>query len=360
MQTVGALFWLAIILRLLLLAAASPGLLMNAWLSMHLGCSLPVGALEGLSVTGVFGVFFWSTKRIRELLESEPQKARRAFLSGTVATTFSILAMARGTHRVEVSHFDLPLRDLADSLEGLRLVVLSDLHRGPAVSNGYLRSVIAKVNHLQPDIVALPGDFVSKSPSYFLDIAELLSSLKPRIATFATLGNHDHWESAELASEALKRAGVILLHNRCVHLNGERGMEGESDAALCFVGVDDLWAGRPDLEAALEGSVQGVPRILLSHNPDFAEEQAALALRERIDVQFSGHTHGGQVVLPGIGPVAMGSRYGLKYLAGFAQGPGWPVFVTRGIGTSSLPVRVGADPEIAVFTLQRDASRTLL
>ncbi len=352
MHTFKYVFWVAIAFRFLLLTLVAPALFLNGWMNLNLGWVLPQWLTLGASAVAVATLFAVGRRRLRDLVEAEPVRARRAFLAGSTVTALAVAGVVSESRHVLVRSMELPLKDLPPELKGLKMAVLSDLHRGPVVSKDYLARVVEMVNRQQPDLVLLPGDFVSKSSVYFDDIATLLGDLKPKIATVATLGNHDHWEGREVAHQALERAGAHLLHNRCLHLGLDRKLGGNAPPGLCLVGVDDLWAGEPDLAQALQGASSQVPRVLLSHNPDFAEEQAALDLGQRIDLQLSGHTHGGQVVIPGVGPVASGSNYGVKYLAGWAQGPAWPVFTTRGVGTSVLPVRVGAEPEIVVFTLQ--------
>ncbi|MCA9790164.1 MAG: metallophosphoesterase [Candidatus Eremiobacteraeota bacterium] len=340
---------LAQALRVGLTAVAAPATAIEGVLWIHTGVGLPHHAVLFL----VFLVYV----SLADVVRTAPAESggarltRRAFLASGGAT-LAVAAYGAGYEREHLtfSHRDLPLRDLPPSLEGRRLVLLSDLHRGPLVSMDYLHEVIKKVNALQPDLVLLPGDFISKSPDYYPDVAEILAGLRPRIASLATLGNHDHWEGAELARQAITEAGVLLLDNSNIYLDARAELTVEAARGLCLAGVDDLWEGKPDLALALRGVAPEVPRILLSHNPDLAEEEGASGLR--VDLQVSGHTHGGQIVLPGLGPVATGSRYGLKYVAGAVNGPGWPVYVTRGIGTSMLPARLGSPPEIVVFDLR--------
>ncbi|MGE0496096.1 MAG: metallophosphoesterase [Vulcanimicrobiota bacterium] len=340
---------LAQALRIGLTAIAAPAIAIEGVLWIHTGVGLPHLAVLFL----VFLVYV----TVADLLRKAPPDSkgikltRRAFLASGGAG-LAVAAYGAGYEREHLtfSHRDLPLVDLPPSLEGRRLVLLSDLHRGPLVSMDYLDEVIHKVNELRPDLVLLPGDFISKSPDYYPDVAEILSGLRPRIASLATLGNHDHWEGADLARQALQQAGVLLLDNSNIHLDHRGELTLEATRGLCLAGVDDLWEGQPDVARALTGVAPDVPRILLSHNPDLAEEEGLSG--HRVDLQVSGHTHGGQIVLPGIGPVATGSRYGLKYVAGAVNGPGWPVYITRGIGTSMLPARLGSPPEIVVFDLR--------
>src|SRR5262249_27308037 len=122
---------------------------------------------------------------------------------------------------------------------------------------------------------------------------------------------------------------------------------------LAISAVGDLWEDRQDYRRALDGLPASMPRLLLSHNPDVAEEAAFIASGLRVDLMLSGHTHGGQIRLPGVGAPISSSRFGQKYCEGLVEGPACRVFVCRGIGVSAFPLRLGVPPEIAVLELRR-------
>lgn len=356
LETFDQLVSEAQILSHLIVATTLPARALIGWCRLHLELTLPFMPVLWLTFVSLALGWRWLRSRPNPAPSSSgPRVSRRAFLSAGLATLLAgSLQGFRGREQLTTVHHQLALKQLPSKLEGLRLVLLADLHRGPATPREYLQRVVDHVNGLQPDLVLLPGDFVSKSSYYFKDIQELLAQLQPRIASLATLGNHDHWEGTEQARAAVRDSGVVLLENSAVVITPKRSLGDSScEQGLCLAGVDDLWAGKPDLNQALAGVSADIPRLLLSHNPDFAEEKAALEIGQRVDLQLSGHTHGGQVVLPGVGAVASASRYGLKYIYGFSEGPSWPVFTTRGIGTSTLPLRLGAPPEVVVFELSR-------
>jgi predicted MPP superfamily phosphohydrolase len=349
-QGLPGMMWPTLLLRLMLLAFTVPAMVVQFWVALHLNLHLPTLPLVW-ALFLAYAQLWTGLRRLRAGIDMPARPGRRAFLASSGVVAVSGYGLLNNYPNPEITRLPLPLADLPPGLVGCRLVLLSDLHRGPAISQSYLKSVVRTVNGLKPDLILLPGDFVSKSSAYFPDVTAVLSQLRPRIASLATLGNHDHWEGTEQAKQAITRAGVLLLHNSSVHLDENGRLSTSGDRGLCLAGVDDLGAGQPDLAAALAGVSQGVPTILLSHNPDFAEEEKAKSSSARVDLQLSGHTHGGQVVLPGAGPLVSGSRYGMKYLSGLVQGPRWPVFVTRGIGASVAPLRIGSPPEIVVFEL---------
>ena len=171
-----------------------------------------------------------------------------------------------------------------------------------------------------------------------------LAALRAPHGVFAVMGNHDHWESAPLLREALAANGIAEWWNagRWIERGGER---------TWFCGVDDMWEGRPDLDRALLGVGAEDCAVLLAHNPDFAER-----FRDpRVRLMLSGHTHGGQVRLPGIGALIIPSIYGRKYEMGLVKGPVCPVYVTRGVGVIFPPVRFRCPPEVALIRLRRAA-----
>ncbi len=234
----------------------------------------------------------------------------------------------------------LAVRNLPASFRGLSVAYLSDLHHGPYVGLDYLRYVVDWTNSLKPDLVLLGGDYVSKSPRFIGPVCEVMGKLKAPMGRFAVLGNHDNGESTPECHTQLDRAGLELIDNsgRWLRRGGDR---------LRIGGVGDLWTDVQSIDAALENADEGDASIVLSHNPDFAE----YCRDPRISLMLSGHTHGGQVVVPNVGAIILPSRFGRKYAEGLVEGPAYPVYVGRGVGTSGPPVRFYCRPEIVLLTL---------
>lgn len=234
----------------------------------------------------------------------------------------------------------LTVRNLPASFRGLSVAYLSDLHHGPYVGLDYLRHVVDWTNSLRPDLVLLGGDYVSKSPCYIGPVCEIMGRLRARLGRYAVLGNHDNWESRAECRTQLDVAKLELIDNRGVWLRrgGDR---------LRLAGVGDLWTDVQAVGPALEDAHEGDAVVMLSHNPDFAE----YCPDPRISLMLSGHTHGGQVVVPGVGAIVLPSQFGRKYAGGLAQGPAFPVYVGRGVGTSGPPVRFYCRPEVVLLTL---------
>ena len=262
--------------------------------------------------------------------------------------------------RIEITRRRATISDLDPALDGLRIVQLSDLHHGPFVSLTYLRHAIELANAEKPDLVMLTGDYVLRSPIYLRAIIDAFRDLTPSIGVVATMGNHDWWEDGPLTQRAFKRTGIPLLDNDRRVITPDRklvvmrGRGVQIDRGLCIAGVGDLWTDRQDYDSALAGVPSSLPTLLMSHNPDVAEEPTFLAARRdgmRVDMMFSGHTHGGQIAFPVIGAPIVPSRYGQKYLNGIVQGPACPVHMSRGLGLTGVPLRLSVRPEISVLDL---------
>jgi predicted MPP superfamily phosphohydrolase len=183
-------------------------------------------------------------------------------------------------------------------------------------------------------------------------VAEL-AKLRARIGVLGVLGNHDWWEDGPLLQREFARAGVPLIDNARKILTPDRRLVDEAREGLCIAGVGDLYTDAQDYEGALGGLPGAMPALLLSHNPDVAEAADLLNGEYRVDLMLSGHTHGGQVYVPGLGTPIVPSRFGQKYASGLVEGPACRVYVSRGLGHTVLPMRVGVRPELAVIQLTR-------
>ena len=243
------------------------------------------------------------------------------------------------------------IHDLPAELDGLRIVQVSDVHHGPWLSLDRVREVVRRTNALEPDVILLTGDYVYESPCYIDPAIAALSELKAKIGIVGVLGNHDWWDHGAPMKAAFARHGLPLIDNTRVIVTPGRSIVREADEGICLAGVGDLWEDVPNYRGALSNLPPEMPRLLLAHNPDCAEDPLFLGGHHRVDLMISGHTHGGQVWVPGIGTPIIPSRYGQKYASGLVQGPACPVFISRGIGLSGLPIRFGVPPEIVVMDL---------
>lgn len=254
---------------------------------------------------------------------------------------------------VEFTRFVVPIPDLHHRLHGLTVVQISDIHHGPWLPIRLLNGIIDRINGLGADIVVLTGDYISNSPRYIRPVAEALSRLRPAIGVLGVLGNHDWYEGGDLLRTEFERWGLPLIDNARRMVTPSRRIVSDAREGLCIAGVGDLMEHRVDFAAALDGVPAAMPRLLLSHNPDVAEEHALAEGGYRIDLMITGHTHGGQVAFRRMGVPFASTRRRRKYASGMVNGPVCPVFVSRGLGVSILPIRYRVPPEVTVFELVR-------
>jgi uncharacterized protein len=267
-----------------------------------------------------------------------------------------VLALAAGAlwgfviepRRLVVREATLPLGEWSG--RPLRMAVLSDLHVGsPANGRSRLARVVATVNAQRPDVVVLLGDYVIQGVlgGRFVapeEIAAELSRLSAPHGVYAVLGNHDWWLDGERVRRALEGGGLRVLENEAtaVELGGRR---------LWIAGLADLWTRKVDVAATLRAVPPGEPVVLAMHHPDLFPD-----LPKSVTLALAGHTHGGQVRLPFFGAPVVPSRFGQRYAAGLVVEGGRAMFVTSGVGTSILPVRVGVPPEVVILTLSSRAA----
>jgi predicted MPP superfamily phosphohydrolase len=249
-----------------------------------------------------------------------------------------------------VTRRDIVVEGLPPAFDGFRIALLSDFHHSPWIPAAYIRTVVRRANRLGADLFALTGDFIDHGERWAPGCARALSRLRAPYGSVAVLGNHDYYKKAAPAMrEGLARAGITELYNTGATI--ERAGE-----TLHLAGTADLWRDKPNLKQALAKARQPKSVILLQHNPDYVER----ITDDRVGLVLSGHTHGGQCVLPFIGPPILPSKYGQKYAAGLVQGPVAQVFVTTGVGSGFPPVRFCCPPEIALLTLRcRPADRAV-
>jgi len=280
---------------------------------------------------------------------------RRQFLASSALGAAGLAAIGVGalyhdTTALKITRLQLPLRRLPPRFDGLRIVQLSDFHYDRYVDVRVITSAVQAANQLQPDLVVLTGDFVTQGPftgQYDPPSARdaepcshILSRLRSRLGIFAVLGNHDYYTDPNVVAEILRSRGFRVLRNQSFAVE-------ENGARLWIAGVNDVVAGADDLEAALQQVPPSEPVVLLAHEPDFADWVPP----HRVDLQLSGHSHGGQIVLPVIGPPYL-PPLARKYPWGLRRLGPLTLYTNRGVGTITLPVRFNCPPEITLFTLR--------
>lgn len=258
---------------------------------------------------------------------------RRQFLlrSATLVGTALIGLSGYGTlvepREYRLEQHAIPIAGLSRHLAGFKIGVLTDLHLGPLVSTDLIHRAVAALAAQKPDLTLIAGDMTS-TPDALADLEEVLA---PVAGALAVLGNWDfrHRHHPYRAVRLLMNEGLLVA------------------PGLWIGGLEDGIWGEPDLDAAMRGAPDDAVRILLAHEPDLAD---LVQPEHRIALQVSGHSHGGQVRLPLVGPLLL-PPLGRKYPAGLASAPSCQVYTSRGLGMTHLPIRFGCPPEITLLTL---------
>jgi hypothetical protein len=266
---------------------------------------------------------------------------RRTALQGLTAVAVGAVTGAgaygyfHGRLALGVTRATLPVSGLPDALEGLRVGLLTDLHRSQAVPHDLAAAAVGLLLDERPDLIVLGGDYVTwGDPAFVGPAAEALAPLTAPFGVFAVLGNHD--DERQMPAALTARGIQVLLDART-----RLAIRGE---ALQLAGIR-FWTRRADEIARVVGA-DAVTTVLLAHDPRRLREAAELD----VPLVLSGHTHGGQIVLPLIGAPAARK---FPVLAGAARRENTTIFVSRGVGTVYLPVRLNCPPEVAVLTLKK-------
>jgi predicted MPP superfamily phosphohydrolase len=274
---------------------------------------------------------------------------RRSLFLALAAATLLGWGYRNATTDPVLRETHVALRDWPEGEAPLRALVISDIHvAGPDMPPSRLTRIVGRINALDPDLVLIAGDFVGDKSvatrSYSLTEAVApLAGLRPRLGTFAVLGNHDHWRDAAETRRALRAVKVVVLDNDAV-----------SAGPLAIGGLDDPFTHHDRLAATLR-RLRTVPgaRILLSHSPDpFPDVPSDIGL------MLAGHTHCGQIRLPLIGALSTMSDYGDRYACGRINEAGKVLIVGAGLGTSILPLRLGAPPDMWLVALGPTRARS--
>ncbi len=280
-------------------------------------------------------------------MKESPSNIKALLFRQKMQIAMSIFRDKLGIHEFDARDFEIvnlkvSIPDLDPSFNDYRIVHISDIHLGQWISAKRIEGVVNLVNKLKPDLVAITGDSVSYVVNEpVLDMLRFLKNLKPKDVTVAVLGNHDHWVGADEIRKVMDESKIIELENDVYTLR--RG-----DARLYIAGVDSITLEKQDLDAVLRKLPSSGPAILLAHEPDFADESAATG---RFSLQLSGHSHGGQMIIPGIGTPFRGSEF-RKYPLGEYQVGNMVQYTNRGLGTNVFWIRINCPPEITIIRLQ--------
>ena len=284
------------------------------------------------------------------VLPSDPE--RRTFLARILSSGIGLGAMVLGVYGVasvrapvEVKPVRVGLRRFPKAMDGFRIVQLSDVHIGPTIDGTWLRTVVERVNALEPDVVAITGDLVDGSVQELAAHVAPLAELRAKHGVYFVTGNHEYYSGVDAWISELERLGVRVLRNERVEI-------GDGDAVFDLAGIDDHRAKDfgnghgADLDKAIAGRDESRELVLLAHQP----KQAVEAAKKGVGLQLSGHTHGGQIF-----PWGMFVWLDQRFVAGLDQLGDTLVYTSRGTGYWGPPMRVGAPAEITELRLYAEA-----
>ncbi len=276
---------------------------------------------------------------------SPPQRiTRRNFLiaAGTTAAGLALYSGEIARHEIEIVPRTITLANLPTPFHGYRIAQISDIHLDEFTEPFFLEHIVRKINALTPDLVLLTGDFITHGSLTFAAgghaihrCAEILTTLTAP-QRYAILGNHDVAFNAQVVTRALTARSTPVLVNQHVPIERNGGR-------FWLAGVDDPGTSHPDLDLAIPAKPDG-PVLLMAHEPDFADDVTAHPRGSLVDLMLAGHSHGGQIQLPFIGPLIL-PPLGKKYPEGLYQFNRMQLYVNRGIGTVGLPFRLNCPPK---------------
>ncbi|WHY79161.1 metallophosphoesterase [Neobacillus sp. WH10] len=286
----------------------------------------------------------------------EKKQTRRTFLKRTFGSFLTLLGLNSGgylyAHRIEPSLLDIQEQQIKHplipkSFEGIKMVQFSDTHLGFQYTLSQFKKLAAKINDLKPDIILFTGDLMDEPNKYteINNLLPILEKLHAPLGKYCIFGNHDHGGyGSEIYRNIMETTNFNVLLNESIPIKLKDG------SSIYLLGIDDAMLGSPDLPLALKKVPDNRFTLLLSHAPDLADS----AMQYPIHWQISGHSHGGQVKIPFIGALVK-PPFAQKYPEGlYSIGEENPLtlYVNRGIGTTRLPFRFLAKPELTIFTLK--------
>lgn len=232
--------------------------------------------------------------------------------------------------------------DIPESLDGTKIVFVSDIHHDQYFSRVRIADIVNRINSQNPDIIILGGDYVYGDKKYIAPCFEELAKLKAQMGIYAVTGNHDSWTDYDQTIEAMQKAGIVPLENKARWL-------GSGFDKIKLGGVATSFEKKSDIRPTVEDASESDFVILAAHNPDIAEEIKT----NEIDLVLAGHNHGGQVTFFGLWAPYIPSDYGAKYLKGTVKTPYTTVLISNGVGNSFLPIRFFARPQINIIVLKK-------
>lgn len=297
------------------------------------------------------------TRTVLEKVRSMPraqrfESSRRTFLRrgmyGLAATSLAgnAYGMLLGKNECDITSVEFAFPDLPPPLEGFTIALISDIHSSVFMLKDEMDRYARLVNSVGADLIVVPGDFVTSDVGEVYPFAEAFHVLRAPCGVYGVLGNHDFYAGADAVAREVDACGIKMLRDDKIHI--EKG-----GVSFYLIGVDDVGHNNQasiKLNTALGSAPEGIPRILLCHRPYYLKQAA----ERNVNLVLSGHTHGGQVVIGRFGDVVLApSSFASPYVSGKYREGSTHMYVSRGIGTVGLPLRINCPPEITKITLRR-------
>lgn len=267
------------------------------------------------------------------------------------AITYSLPDKKFDSSKIEVVEIDITIDNLGWNFNNLRILNLTDIHLGQWINPEYLDKLIDYVNTLNVDLVTLTGDYFSYvTKGYEQSLQDSFKKIESKYGKFGVLGNHDHWMGSKKVRDIFTNSNVIDLSNDVYTLE----KDGEF---LNICGVDSCTVCADNLDKVLAKMKKDTPSILLAHEPDFAKQSSQT---NRFDLQISGHSHGGQFIIPKFETTPFRGPNSRKYPVGIYEVENMIQYTSKGLGTNSFRLRVNCKPEITIITLKTNKKQEIL
>lgn len=259
------------------------------------------------------------------------------------AMTYTLPDKKFNPKNIDLVEIDIELDNLGWNFHNYRILNLADIHLGQWVNPDYLNDLVDYVNTLNFDLITLTGDYVSYNmEDYDIALKSSFKKLKAKDGKYGILGNHDHWMGSEIIRDIFEKSDIVDLSNDVVRLS-------KGDDHLNLAGVDSCTVCADNLDEVLAKLDETCPTILLAHEPDFAKESSQTG---RIDFQISGHSHGGQFIIPKFETTPFRGPNSTKYPVGLYKVNDMIQYTSKGLGTNSFRIRINCKPEITIITLK--------
>ena len=282
--------------------------------------------------------------------EIEKPQAMKIRQSIQDAMTNSLPDKKFGEKKIDLVEIDIELNNLGWNFHNFRILNLTDIHLGQWINPQYLSELVDYVNTLNVDLITLTGDYVSyRLDGYESELKNSFKKLKAEYGKYGVLGNHDHWMDSKIIREIFKESDIVDLSNDVVTIT-----KGED--SLNIAGVDSCTVCADNIDKVLSKLPKNIPSILLAHEPDFAKESSQT---DRFDLQISGHSHGGQFIIPKFETTPFRGPNSTKYPVGLYKVGNMIQYTSKGLGTNSFRMRVNCKPEITIITLKTKNKRKI-